>query len=188
MGKTEKKNAIADVAFELFLSNGYSTTKIIDIAKKAGIGKGTVYEYFESKESLLLYLIETRVSKEYREILDSIGAASGAEGKLRKYIEVEAQFIGKYGRYVEDMKTQFIEAGNEDAEKIMNAVLEIVRMQSEAVMEIVEAGIKEGVFRVVSPKMTATCISGFVGTYLTSATEECNEDEILNVILHGIGA
>ena len=207
MGKIEKKNAIADVAFELFLSNGYSTTKIIDIAKAAGIGKGTVYEYFASKESLLLYLIETRVANEYRELMDSVAAAGGAEDMLRKYLQVEAHFIGKYGRYIDEMRTQFIEAGTEDAEKIMSAVLEIIQTQFRTVMGIVETGIEEGVFRSVAPRMTATCISGFVSTYLTSVfdkkgmqrmaegfapigsePEGFTEDELLNIILHGIGA
>ena len=216
MDKTEKKNAIAEVAFELFLSNGYSTTKIIDIAKAAGIGKGTVYEYFESKEALLLYLIENRVGPEYRALMDRVASEEGgAEAKLRKYLQVEFEFVGKYGKYMDDMHRQFVEADTEDAEKIGKAVFEIVQMQFGIVFDIVQMGIKEGFFRNTSPKFTATCITSYVSAYLTATFdkkgmqrlgekaekfgtdiadspvagfERSSAEELLDIILHGIGA
>ncbi|OFX82841.1 MAG: hypothetical protein A2W99_06595 [Bacteroidetes bacterium GWF2_33_16] len=47
------KQKIMDVALELFAYEGYFQTSISTIAKKAGISKGLMYNYFESKESLL---------------------------------------------------------------------------------------------------------------------------------------
>lgn len=44
---------IMDAALELFANAGYYPTSISQIAKKAGISKGLMYNYFESKESLL---------------------------------------------------------------------------------------------------------------------------------------
>jgi len=43
---------------ELFANQGYYTTSINQIAKKAGIAKGLLYNYFESKEELLTGIIE----------------------------------------------------------------------------------------------------------------------------------
>ena len=51
--KTIKRQLIMDAALQVFVQNGYEKTKIIDVAKTAGIGKGTVYEYFSSKEELI---------------------------------------------------------------------------------------------------------------------------------------
>ncbi|MFC2151278.1 TetR/AcrR family transcriptional regulator [Bacteroidota bacterium] len=45
------------VALELFANEGYHTTSISEIAKKAGISKGLMYNYFESKEELLKAII-----------------------------------------------------------------------------------------------------------------------------------
>ncbi|WP_068505460.1 TetR/AcrR family transcriptional regulator [Paenibacillus kribbensis] len=42
-----------DAALELFTSNGYQKTMIIDIVKKTGAAKGTFYHYFSSKEAIL---------------------------------------------------------------------------------------------------------------------------------------
>ncbi len=51
--REEKKQLIMNVALELFSDEGYHTTSISKIAKKAGISKGLMYNYFESKEDLL---------------------------------------------------------------------------------------------------------------------------------------
>lgn len=50
----EQKENILDAAFVVFGANGYHDAKMIDIAKKAGVSKGTLYLYFPSKESLYI--------------------------------------------------------------------------------------------------------------------------------------
>lgn len=54
-----KKQLIMDVALELFASSGYHGTSISAIAKSAGISKGLLYNYFESKEELLIELLKS---------------------------------------------------------------------------------------------------------------------------------
>lgn len=49
----EKRQLIMDVSLELFASIGFENTTITQIAKKAGISKGLMYNYFTSKEELL---------------------------------------------------------------------------------------------------------------------------------------
>jgi len=48
-----KKALILDTALELFANEGFFKTSISDITKKAGISKGLIYNYFESKEDLI---------------------------------------------------------------------------------------------------------------------------------------
>ncbi len=52
-----KINLIMNTALELFANEGYFTTSISKIAKKAGISKGLMYNYFESKEALLIRIM-----------------------------------------------------------------------------------------------------------------------------------
>jgi len=47
-----KRKRIIAAAIEVFAHDGLSNGKIATIAEKAGIGKGTVYEYFKSKEEI----------------------------------------------------------------------------------------------------------------------------------------
>ena len=48
-----RKMLILDTALELFANEGFYKTSISDIAEKAGISKGLIYNYFESKEALI---------------------------------------------------------------------------------------------------------------------------------------
>lgn len=50
--KLQKKNALLQSSFDLFVSNGFGKTTISDIVKKAGLAKGTFYLYFKDKYDL----------------------------------------------------------------------------------------------------------------------------------------
>ncbi len=52
--RQEKEALILEAALKLFANYGFHSTTISQIAKSAGISKGLVYTYFESKEALLL--------------------------------------------------------------------------------------------------------------------------------------
>ncbi|YCK79691.1 TetR/AcrR family transcriptional regulator (plasmid) [Arthrobacter sp. D3-18] len=49
---TDTKQRIASTALDLFHANGYSATGVSDIARAAGVPKGSFYHFFESKEAL----------------------------------------------------------------------------------------------------------------------------------------
>lgn len=55
--RVQAKQKIMESALELFANSGYYSTSISQIAKKAGISKGLMYNYFESKELLLKEII-----------------------------------------------------------------------------------------------------------------------------------
>lgn len=67
----EKRRRIINAAIQVFAEVGVSNGKIAAIAEKAGIGKGTVYEYFKSKEDIFLAVFEdffTRMMSGYEEL------------------------------------------------------------------------------------------------------------------------
>ncbi|MFH0841741.1 MAG: helix-turn-helix domain-containing protein [Bacteroidota bacterium] len=61
--REEKKSLIMDAAIILFARDGYHATSISNIARHAGIAKGLMYIYFQSKEELLSSIIEKTVSE-----------------------------------------------------------------------------------------------------------------------------
>jgi AcrR family transcriptional regulator len=61
--RAEKKQLIMDAALEVFAEAGYTLTSIDQIAKRAGIAKGLIYTYFESKEDLLHQILAFGVKK-----------------------------------------------------------------------------------------------------------------------------
>jgi len=63
--REEKRTLIMDTALEHFANNGYYATTISHIAKHAGISKGLLYNYFESKEALLKAIIHKSIAEVY---------------------------------------------------------------------------------------------------------------------------
>ena len=57
--KEEAKARILNVATEMFVENGYKNTKMTEIANKLGVSKGALYQYYKSKEELLLEVIKS---------------------------------------------------------------------------------------------------------------------------------
>ena len=49
----DKREAILDAALGLFVERGFWGTAVPEIAERAGVGAGTIYRYFESKEALV---------------------------------------------------------------------------------------------------------------------------------------
>ena len=58
MVKNNSKKEILKAAMKIFVVNGYSDTKMDDIALGAGLSKGAVYHHFNSKNELFLSLID----------------------------------------------------------------------------------------------------------------------------------
>lgn len=56
--RQSKKALIMNAALELFANEGYHATSISKIADKAGISKGLLYNYFESKEALIIQILD----------------------------------------------------------------------------------------------------------------------------------
>lgn len=72
--KRKNRQAILDAAQQLFIQRGFQDTRIDDLARAAGIGKGTIYTYFASKEAILLALIANmriRIHQQFADLNDT---------------------------------------------------------------------------------------------------------------------
>jgi AcrR family transcriptional regulator len=78
--RESRRQQIMDAALELFASEGYAHCSIAQLAKHANISKGLMYNYFESKEALLVTLIEEGMHEILADIdLDHDGVLSPEE-------------------------------------------------------------------------------------------------------------
>ncbi|MGQ0686964.1 TetR/AcrR family transcriptional regulator [Bradyrhizobium sp.] len=57
----ERRQAIIEAAMEEFISRGFAATRLDDIARRAGVAKGTIYLHFKDKESMFEELIRTAI-------------------------------------------------------------------------------------------------------------------------------
>lgn len=76
--KEQKKARIIKAAAQVFADRGFSGTVMADIADRAGIGKGTLYEYFDSKEDLFFAVFEWFTQETEAAAKVSISALGGS--------------------------------------------------------------------------------------------------------------
>lgn len=199
--KEKKKELILNAAFKLFLENGYTNTRIIDIANATGIGKGTVYEYFDSKESILLELIHTKLQKESLRFQEVMSEDISCREKLTRFLIFQMEAASTHNLCVTDFKQQFFNDMGKIAVEIINTVHNAVLSQFEAVYQIIREGIENGEFRRVDPYAATVCFIGGIGFYISTlhekmpmlyakyvleANEFHDEDSILDLIFNGL--
>ena len=139
--KQEKRRALLDAAYELFLERGTSKTSVEDITSRAKVGKGTFYLYFADKGSVTQALL-ARVSYQ---LLDN--ACAAAEQHAAELTSFPDQMIFVIDHIIEALRADTlmlrflersfvwpgldqIEASGE-AEPLMRKVLQIVMCSPE---------------------------------------------------------
>lgn len=87
MAPEERRGAILEAALSVFSDLGYTQATLNDVAERLGVTKGCLYHYFESKERLLLDLIQDRIGAAIiaNETLSS--AEGSREDLLRRFLE-----------------------------------------------------------------------------------------------------
>lgn len=81
----ERKKRILPSAIKIFGERGFQDATISEIAKDAGIGDATSYEYFKNKEDLLLTLPEEMTTEIITQINDHMIGIKGSANKLRRF-------------------------------------------------------------------------------------------------------
>lgn len=89
--RQQTRQQIIGSALELFAESGYANTSISAIAKKAGVSKGLIYHYFDSKESILEGIYDQWIAIG-NEVLDFPEDYTAAD-KIRQVLEYSFQFI-----------------------------------------------------------------------------------------------
>ena len=57
----ERRSAIVEAALDEFIARGFTATRLDDVAKRAGVAKGTIYLHFKDKEALFEELVRTAI-------------------------------------------------------------------------------------------------------------------------------
>ena len=78
-----RRDAILDAALDEISARGFAAARLDDVAKRAGVAKGTIYLYFADKESLFQELIRTKMVP----VVGSLELAFGTELPLRAVVE-----------------------------------------------------------------------------------------------------
>lgn len=82
----ERRAAIVDAAMEEFITRGFAATRLDDIAKRAGVAKGTIYLHFKDKESMFEELVRIVIVP----VVARLNALPPPTGSVRDLVETFA--------------------------------------------------------------------------------------------------
>ncbi|MDE2603994.1 MAG: TetR/AcrR family transcriptional regulator [Bradyrhizobium sp.] len=83
----ERREAIIAAAMDEFVGRGYAATRLDDVARRAGVAKGTIYLHFKDKEALFEELIRTAIVP----LVNRIAPPANPAGSVRDMIELFAR-------------------------------------------------------------------------------------------------
>ena len=84
--KDQRPLEILFAALNLFVSKGFASTRIEDIAKQANVSKGTVYLYFSSKEDLFKKMVHEVMVPKINEVEEYISSYQGSQSELLQQV------------------------------------------------------------------------------------------------------
>lgn len=196
--KEARPQEILDAALAVFAEKGFAAARMDDIAAQAGVTKGTIYLYFDSKEAVFKTLVRESIGDTLGRVVDAANSFEGhAADLLRLILRTIGQFMRTSDRVVLP-KIVISEFGN---------FPELARFYREEVVEkglaalgsVIARGIARGEFRAVVPEHAARlCIAPILlaavwrTTFATTDTRPYDLEGLIethiDVLLRGLAA
>jgi AcrR family transcriptional regulator len=183
---TEKRLVIAHAAAELFFKNGFNETSISQIAQKAGIGKSTIYDYFESKDEIILLLLDEPLA----EVRDRAAVIADNQdsiiNRIGKILGMHLDVLMRDKAFIFKLSFEF-----QRLPIAVQARHEVKRQAyQDLLLHLIEEGIGNGEFRDVDPDMVMKILLSILSSILLTARQTGTPQEMLqkaiDVILNGI--
>src|SRR5262245_47647977 len=192
---TEFRTAgLLEAARKVFAKKGFSNATVDDIAAAAGVAKGTVYLYYDSKRDIYFAALKFGIEQMYSMLEEKLAAVSTPEEKLRTLISVKLEYFDENRDF---FKIYYSEVGNICIHPgtIDNEFKTLYLEQAKVVESILKEGARKKVFRPVRAEQTAFAISDIVRGVITQrllgwskSKNSQDVDFIFDLIWKGIAA
>lgn len=140
----EKRERIFKAAADAFARDGYANTNIKDIAKNAGISKGSIYDYFENKEDLYLSVCTNAINESRLNIDSVIDEGKDFFEQIEDIFLKGFDFVVKNPQYIQ-LYVNVSSCGMEQfAEKL---TLKVEKHTADYYKAAIKRGIDDGVIR-----------------------------------------
>ncbi|WDR04552.1 TetR/AcrR family transcriptional regulator [Devosia rhodophyticola] len=164
----DRPDEVLDAALELFADQGFANTKVEQIAKRAGLSKGTVYLYFPSKQAIIEALVRRAVTPVAERALAHAGAFAGdprngisaalrqlAHGLADVRILAIPKLVVREAALVPELAQMY-------RHEVLDRVLPAIEM-------LIQRGIDAGYFRQVDANLTLRSLIGPILVHLMLA-------------------
>jgi AcrR family transcriptional regulator len=168
--KEAKKLEILHAAMHVFARKGIIKTKMIDIAQAAGVGKGTLYEYFPSKEGIFNNAYSYLIEITSQALTTALESTDDPVRKLELLMETSFScFLHDGGEFAEIMMDFWAEGVRTKDDTVLS-IIDLKSVYAEyrrIISEILSNGIARGVFKKMDVHaMSSGLIAAFDGLLL----------------------
>jgi len=190
-----KKIRIIEAAARVFAQKGYAGASVADIAVNAAIGKGTVYEYFDSKEDLFFAVFEWYMLRTGRQASVNISALGGSAAE--RLMALSDSIMGLWDE-IKDVFTLSMEfwaasASSQMHDRFKADFRELYGEFRGIIVSLIREGIERGEFRPVTrPESIAAALVGTWDALFLQAWFEDSFDpaktarDFLEIVIKGL--
>lgn len=159
---SQTRQTLLDAAAEEFARQGYDQANINTVSTKAGFAKGTIYNYFPSKQALLISLIDS-IAQEHQQYLQSaILAVDDSASRLKCFYQAGYEYVAQHMHRARVMFNTVNGSNPEQKQYCFRAYQPTFRLLAE---KILLPGIQQGIFRQVELEpMAILLMTIYMGT------------------------
>ena len=183
-----KRHEIFDSAVHLFLEKGFRETSMREIAEAAGMGKSSLYDYFKTKEDILLWAVEDEAFDMTKAAQEIAKKPIPAIDRLHRLMQKHLEFLVRRKEFYLKLSFEVQRLSIESQRRI-----QVKRhAYQDLICQLIDEGIQEGAFHPVDSllvtRLLLTAITPTVFTSRPTGTPEEMLDAAFEIILKGIQA
>ena len=188
--KEKKRENILEVAAELFSKKNYHEVMMDDVARLTDVAKGTVYNYFSSKEELYFTIMNTKLGHLNSSLKNKIAKEISVIDSLHTYTIQFYMFMMKYQNFFLMYQKEYLNAENEFCEELRTLNDELKSILS----GIIYKGKRENQFRDVDESFAVQLVLGSIFGAVQRGIENKysgdkladEREKVFDFVLHGL--
>ena len=157
----DKRTKIITAAADLFSEKDFHDVTVEEVADLAGVGKGTVYLYFPSKENLFVEVIKNGILQLLDEVERGLDGIDDPSAKIRRLIEIDLEFVKKHESFYRTFARGEVQIRSLLTEEpVMQFGL--LSHHLKLITGIIQEGVDRGRFRRVNAYLAAMALQGII--------------------------
>ena len=169
------RQEILETTLKLFSERGFHNVSIQEIAAESEFSVGTLYNFFESKESLFSALMMSCAHKIYEILMPILEEKTDERQRLCDYIKAHIQIIKDYAPSIKLYLSQNVSSAltvRSDVEPETDAVRDEIHQK---LSKIFKSGIRKGIFRDINPWIATLSLSAILESFIFAVIKSPGE-------------
>ena len=181
-----RREEIVGVTLRLVAENGFQKTSMREIAVLANMGKSSLYDFFKTKDEIIVYAVEKIIEETIQKFQKIIADEASPEQCLRKIMRNHLEVPKQYRTVLMWVNTE-----SDHLEEEYRKRLKAMHYKYQDIIKsVIENGESAGIFRKTDAglltRLLINSVMAIVYTSRPSASPEIMLDETMNIFLHGI--